>query len=295
MPDDYIYETQSLIAQPVPIKVWPDGSAFASQHRVSTVGCKMQLDRFPFDSQICEITVGSNGYTQSVMDIVPRQVTPVEWLSVKNDTTPRVNYSLSILDFSDFVQNAEFIVVRVHMQAKVIFYSCCPEGWPVLTYQITFRRSSLTYISGIILPLIIITMVSHFGMLMGAASGGRTALGITAMLTTSSIYLVASSSVPKTGEWTLVGSMYLYCLFNGLAVILVGIITTSLTLIEPEDGLTETALCDVFRRFDKDGSGVLEMDEAKNALTEIGAERLEFRASGLGFSVGMLESLGVRG
>ena len=84
--------------------------------------------------------------------------------------------------------------------------------------------------------------------------------------------------MPKTGEWTIVGQMYLYCLFNGLAVILVGIITTSLTLIEPEDGLTETALCEVFRRFDKDGSGVLEMDEAKNALTEIGERRYDFKA-----------------
>ena len=32
------------------------------------------------------------------------------------------------------------------------------------------------------LPLVIITMVSHFGMLMSSASGARTGLGITAVL-----------------------------------------------------------------------------------------------------------------
>lgn len=194
---------------------------------------------------------------------------------MKGAQPSNINYSFSILDFDTFSQNAEFIITRVHMKARIRKYACCPEGFPVLNYQFTFRRSSLTYISGIILPLIIITMVSHFGMLMGASSGARTGLGITAMLTTSSVYLVASSSVPKTGEWTLVGQMYLFCLINGLVVILVGIVSTSLTLIEQEDALTESHLQDVFRRFDKDGSGELELDEAKNALTELGLEERE--------------------
>ena len=56
-PDEYIYETQELISQVPAIGVSSDGAVFRSAHRVSTLGCKMQLRSFPFDSQVCEITV----------------------------------------------------------------------------------------------------------------------------------------------------------------------------------------------------------------------------------------------
>jgi len=92
------------------------------------------------------------------------------------------------------------------------------------------------------------------------------------MLTTSSIYFVASSSIPKTGETTVIGRMYVVCLLNGLIVILVGIITTSLVVINEDDLLSHSYLLEIFRRFDKDNSKCLELDEAKNALTELGVD-----------------------
>lgn len=92
------------------------------------------------------------------------------------------------------------------------------------------------------------------------------------MLTTSSIYFVASYSIPKTGETTVIGRMYVVCLLNGLIVILVGIVTTSLVVIHEDDLLSHSHLLEIFRRFDKDFSDTLEIDEAKNALTELGLD-----------------------
>ena len=92
------------------------------------------------------------------------------------------------------------------------------------------------------------------------------------MLTTSSIYFVASSSIPKTGETTVIGRMYVVCLFNGLIVILVGIVTTSLVVIHDDDPVSSSHLLEIFRRFDKDNSKCLDIDEAKNALTELGVD-----------------------
>ena len=204
-PDEFIYETVSFSQAPTRIVVNPDGSAFQSQQRVSTIGCRMQLKNFPFDRQQCVMTVGSLGYSQNVMDLQPR-ISAAEW-NTSNGST--IEYEYSPIDFSFFRQNAEFIITNIRVDALSTLYQCCPNPFPTLQYTITFRRSSLTYVSGIILPLMIITLVSHFGMLMGSTSGGRTGLGITAMLTTSSIYLVASASIPKTGEWTLVGKVFI--------------------------------------------------------------------------------------
>jgi hypothetical protein len=208
-PDEYIYETAALRENPSVTVVYPDGSAYRTVPRVSTLGCRMQMKKFPFDSQVCGITIGSIGYAQNVMDFLPRQMAPgshpqLLW-NLTNGTT--VEYPFLPIDYMYFAQNAEFLITRIMLEAESVMYACCPHPYPVIRITFTFRRSSLTYVSGIVLPLIIITLVSHFGMLMGSLSGSRTGLGITAMLTTSSIYLVASASIPKTGEWTLIGRM----------------------------------------------------------------------------------------
>ena len=56
-PDEYIYETQELISQVPAIQVSSDGAVFRSAHRVSTLGCKMQLTRDSFrriDTYACQ-------------------------------------------------------------------------------------------------------------------------------------------------------------------------------------------------------------------------------------------------
>lgn len=145
------------------------------------MGCKMSLSTFPFDSQVCMMTIGSNTYTQSLMDLVPRNVGAGNKWNVSNGT--EVDYAYSTVDLSGYRQNAaaEFVITDVHVSADLVKYNCCPEKYPLLKFQFTFRRSTSTYVQAIMLPLIIITMVSHFGMLMSSASGARTALGITAV------------------------------------------------------------------------------------------------------------------
>jgi hypothetical protein len=130
-----------------------------------------------------------------------------------------VEYQFNPIDLSGYKQNTEFLLLRLHVRALKSKFACCADKCSLLAFQFTFRRSTTTHVLSIFLPLIIITMVGFLGMLMGSSSGGRTGLGITVMLTTSSIYLFASDSVPKTGGVTVVGRMYLYCLFNGLLVI----------------------------------------------------------------------------
>ena len=66
---------------------------------------------------------------------------------------------------------------------------------------------------------------------------------------------------------------YIYCLFNGLLVILVGILTTSLILVQEQDHLSEQYLTDVFRRFDQDQTDALDLDQAQTALIELGLDK----------------------
>ena len=81
---------------------------------------------------------------------------------------------------------------------------------------------------------------------------------------------VASYQIPKTGEWTFVGTLYLVCLVNGLLVIVVAILVTSLVTVQPQDPLAEAYLLDMFRRQDRNDSGFLDPNDTRRLLHDIG-------------------------
>ena len=156
----------------------------------------MKLKAFPFDTQECPFTLGSMGYSKKYLDVVPKSVEdPSSWWA--DPTRDVVQYDRSAVDMSDFKHNSEFAISKITVSSREQKYGCCPDPYPTLVYTFHLRRASLTYLSGTILPLIIITIVSHVGFLLGAISLARTALGITAMLTTSSVYTAISPSVPS--------------------------------------------------------------------------------------------------
>jgi hypothetical protein len=251
-PDEIIYEVlRSTSESNAGVMVSPDGSCFRTIQFVTTIPCNMDVSLFPFDTQHCTFTVGSSMYATNQMDLQPRQHSE-ETLKKKWKTANgiRVYSNMSALDYNVHFQTTEFAITGMRVRAQLLTYDCCPQSWAALKYEMNLRRTVYSYTIETILPLIIVTVVTHLGMLMQSAGGGRTSLGVTAMLTTTSMYYVAASEIPNTGRSTLLGRLYLVCLFNGLAVIFGGVVTTSLTLVREDDLLTESYLLDVFRRFD---------------------------------------------
>lgn len=271
-PDEFIYETISEVqlrdSSAAPVVVSSDGFVGISTPRVSTIGCRMDLNSFPFDEQTCTFTLGSMGYSKAYLDLLPKTIeNPATWWA---DETQAEGYDKSAVDLSDFTPHSEFSITKITVTSREQIYACCPDPYPVLIYAFHLRRMPWTYFSGTMLPLMIVTMVSHCGFLLGASSLGRVGLGITAMLTTSSIYTVASTQIPKTGEFTILGTMYLVCLISGLVVIVEAIIVTSLIVVQPQDPLSELFLRDKFRRHDHNHSGSLDLADTRRLLKDIG-------------------------
>jgi len=281
VPDEIIYEAISESAQTVAPTVFYDGSVFYSVPKYQTIGCPMNLTRFPFDTQECTFVLGSLSYTHDFLDIVPRilDISGDGLVSggrssgydvFEADANNRViNVSAVTLDFP-YRPNLEWVLKRVRTTARKEKYACCDEPFSIIEYQLQIRRVPLTYMTGIIFPLFIITIISFLSYFMSARSGGRAGLGIVTILTTTSIYFTASSQMPKGGYWTFIQRLYFYCLFNGLINICVAVVSTSLVLVEADDVLTETYLIEMFRRYDYNQSGNLGPDEVKGAMQEIG-------------------------
>ena len=180
--------------------------------------------------------------------------------------------------------NTEFEVVEVVITAATLKFKSGTE-YGVLNYSFQLRRSSMAYLIGSVLPLIIITVVGICGSNMSGLSYGRVYLGITAMLTTTSIYTALSNQFPNTSEWTFISQLYVFCFFFGLFVIVHAITISSLCFVWKEDKLSEGYLQAVFQRFDADNTGSLNVDEVRCALHDLGVneEHIEKCILGLHF------------
>ena len=55
-------------------------------------------------------------------------------------------------DVSNYIPNSEWTLVKLHVVRNVVYYSCCAEPYPDVTYTIQIRRKPLFYVFNMILP-----------------------------------------------------------------------------------------------------------------------------------------------
>ena len=108
------------------------------------------------------------------------------------------------IDVTVFEPKSEFILIKVNAIHKIQYYSCCPVPFPTIEFEFEMHREALTYISGIFLPILLVTYAGFLAFWMNPGGGERIGLGITVLLTDAAIYLVAE--VP-----TYLLSIHTYC------------------------------------------------------------------------------------
>lgn len=64
-------------------------------------------------------------------------------------------------DVSNYQANGEFDLVNFSARRNVEYYSCCPEPYPDITYEIRLRRRPMFYVFNLILPCILINSVGE--------------------------------------------------------------------------------------------------------------------------------------
>lgn len=64
-------------------------------------------------------------------------------------------------DVSNYQANGEFDLVDFSARRNVEYYSCCPEPYPDITYEIRLRRRPMFYVFNLILPCILINGVGE--------------------------------------------------------------------------------------------------------------------------------------
>ena len=83
------------------------------------------------------------------------------------------------------------------------------------------------------LPIVFVTMEGFMSLFMPAPiSGARPALSVTVMLTTATVYLVASRMTPQSDSTSMMSRLYIVSFSMNLILVFLSILTTALISIQ---------------------------------------------------------------
>uniref|UniRef100_A0A7E4VNT3 Neuronal acetylcholine receptor subunit alpha-7 n=1 Tax=Panagrellus redivivus TaxID=6233 RepID=A0A7E4VNT3_PANRE len=141
------------------------------------VGCKLDITWFPFDEQICFFKFGSWTFSGHQIDLQ------------KGD-----------FDFSEYLENGEWAVVRNWVNRSEKFYACCTEPYPDVQFYIHLRRRTLYYAFNLIMPCGMTMILVMLGFTLNPQSCEKVGLQISVSLAICIFLTIVSEMTPKTSE-----------------------------------------------------------------------------------------------
>ncbi|XP_014786892.1 neuronal acetylcholine receptor subunit alpha-10 isoform X3 [Octopus bimaculoides] len=141
--------------------------------------CRIDVRYFPFDEQNCSMQFASWTYDGFQLQL-------------------RMNSEEG--DISNYIRNSEWVLIKLHVEWNLVYYSCCIEPYPDITYYIQIRRRPLFYVFNMILPCILITLVALLGFYIPSDSGEKVTMGITTLLSMTVFMMLVAENMPPTSD-----------------------------------------------------------------------------------------------
>ncbi|XP_038567315.1 neuronal acetylcholine receptor subunit alpha-7-like isoform X5 [Micropterus salmoides] len=116
--------------------------------------CNVDVRWFPFDIQRCELKFGSWTFDGWLLDIQMKEA-----------------------DVSGYMPNGEWDLVEVPGGRHEVFYDCCAEPYPDVTFVVTLRRRTLFYALNLLIPCVLLSSMTLLVFLLPANSGEKISLG----------------------------------------------------------------------------------------------------------------------
>ncbi|CAI2349502.1 unnamed protein product [Caenorhabditis sp. 36 PRJEB53466] len=158
------------------LRINVDGKVAYGMRLTSTLSCSMNLRNFPLDSQNCTVEIESYGYTTSEV--------LMKW-----------NYPLAVhgVEQADVPQ---FTITDFHTEDSIV--STATGSYQRLSLVFQLRRSVGYFIFQTYLPCVLIVMLSWVSFWINhEATSARVALGITTVLTMTTISTGVRQSLPR--------------------------------------------------------------------------------------------------
>ncbi|CAG2179758.1 unnamed protein product, partial [Oppiella nova] len=128
--------------------------------------CNIDINYFPFDQQECFMKFGSWTYDGDKVDL--KHMNTID--TIDSDAESVVDYGM---DLSEFYINVEWDIMTVPAMKRIKYYSCCPEPYIDVTFNITLRRKTLFYTVNLIIPCVGISCLSVLVFYLPSDSGEK--------------------------------------------------------------------------------------------------------------------------
>ncbi|KAK2563553.1 Neuronal acetylcholine receptor subunit alpha-6, partial [Acropora cervicornis] len=175
------------------VVIYSNGLVFFSQPTTVQSACAMNIAYFPFDDQVCELTIGSWSMDYTLLRV---QL----WKGGKDLC---------------FRQNKMWALLDVSVKAIDKVYPVNENPFSTLLCTIKIRRKSLFYVVNFIVPPVTISLLSLLLFLIPPEVGKRMEAGINLLLSLSVYLLLVNSKMPSTST-----AFPLLTQFYGCAIII---------------------------------------------------------------------------
>ncbi|XP_063294945.1 5-hydroxytryptamine receptor 3A-like [Pelobates fuscus] len=155
--------------------------------------CSLDLYKFPFDSQKCNLTFVLHSY-------------PVADVIINNASSASLVTSLSLKTFATgewSLQNVDILTVNASRQR---------EEWSTVIYQISIKRAPILYVINLIIPACLLVFVDVASMFIPMEGGERLGFKITVVLGFSVLLLILNDFLPNTDQPPILGVFCMVCL-----------------------------------------------------------------------------------
>ncbi|CAM4420548.1 unnamed protein product [Leuciscus chuanchicus] len=147
-----------------------------------TTSCKMDLYRFPFDTQSCSITFQSSAYSYKDLEI--------------RLLSDEMGGNISFRDFFEVQGEWELLNINfAKAQATGFWYDV-----DQLIFQITIKRRPLLYLFNIILPVFFFILLDVASFFIDTSGSDKLCFKVTLLLSISVLLLILNDTLPSTAD-----------------------------------------------------------------------------------------------
>ncbi|XP_053307597.1 gamma-aminobutyric acid receptor subunit delta [Spea bombifrons] len=197
VPDTFIVNAKSAWFHDVTvenklIRLQPDGVILYSSRITSTLSCDMDLTKYPMDEQECMLDLESYGY--SAEDIL------YQWSENQEQ-----------IHGLDKLELAQFTITKYRFTKQQMNFKSAGQ-FPRLTLRFQLRRNRWVYIIQSYVPSILLVAMSWISFWISqSAVPARVSLGITTVLTMTTLMVSARTSLPRASAIKALDVYFLIC------------------------------------------------------------------------------------
>ncbi|XP_024081813.1 gamma-aminobutyric acid receptor subunit alpha-6-like isoform X2 [Cimex lectularius] len=188
------------------VRMRHDGHLTYSMRLTLSATCKMHLKKFPLDSQVCPLVIGSYGYTSK--DMV-------------------YSWSGSGVGLEPGVEMAQYLIVNISTNGHVFAVRSTgskvnnTEIYSVVQAYFFLKRSIGYYVLQIYVPCTLIVCCSWISFWITPSDvAGRTSLAVTTVLSITTLGFGGRSQLPKVGHATALDWYVIICFAFAFAVMI---------------------------------------------------------------------------